>query len=99
MGHRQDERLESRDADDDRSECTTLPPPTLELPFESRVPVVVASVEGLAQAGLDSRAGFLLSLMDGSTSIELLLDLCGMPDNEALLLLNGLRRQGLVTLR
>jgi hypothetical protein len=46
--------------------------------------------------GLDHRAGFLLSLVDGSTSVEEIVDLSGMPRHEALRLLAELLDNGAV---
>lgn len=44
----------------------------------------------LSQHALDPRAAFIVSLADGATTIEDMLDLCGMPQNEALLILGDL---------
>jgi hypothetical protein len=47
---------------------------------------------------LDHRAGFLLSLVDGGSSIEELLDISGMPRLEALRILFNLHEQRIVSL-
>ena len=47
---------------------------------------------------LDHRAGFLLSLIDGQSSIENLLDISGMPRLEALRILYGLLDQRVIAL-
>jgi len=47
---------------------------------------------------LDHRAGFLLSLIDGDSSIETLLDISGMPRLEALRILYGLLDQRVIAL-
>ncbi len=54
---------------------------------------------GKATPDLDSRSAFLLSRMDGSTSADDLLDVSGMPRNEALRLLARLVVTGVVTMR
>ena len=64
--------------------------------YLSQVPRVAVSPEELNAADLDHREYFLLSLLDGMTSVENLLDICGMPGEEALALLDGLVRRGLV---
>lgn len=46
--------------------------------------------------GLDHRAGFLLSRIDGATSIEELVDLSGMPRHEALRMLQELLASGAI---
>jgi hypothetical protein len=45
---------------------------------ESAVLVVAVSPDELKRLGLDHVGGFLLSLMDGSTSVDTLLDICGL---------------------
>jgi hypothetical protein len=63
------------------------------------VPVVSASTEVIATLPLDSRAGFLLSLLDGSLTVEQVLDVSGMPRDEALGLLRDLQARGVLVLR
>jgi hypothetical protein len=48
------------------------------------VPALAVSIDALRCAQLDHREGFLVSLLDGATNLETLLDLCGMPIREAL---------------
>jgi hypothetical protein len=62
----------------------------------ARVPVVIVGAAELRDARLDGRAGFLLSLVDGSTSIEHLLDVSGMTSDEVLAVLEELRLRGIV---
>ncbi|HEV3191916.1 MAG TPA: PilZ domain-containing protein, partial [Polyangiaceae bacterium] len=64
----------------------------------SETPVVLVNAEALRAAQLDSRAGFLVSLIDGATTVESLLDLSGMPEQETLALLDHLRSRGIVGL-
>ena len=47
---------------------------------------------------LDPRAGFLLSLVDGSSTIEELLDICGMPRLDALRIVFTLFEQQVIGL-
>ena len=47
---------------------------------------------------LDHREGFLLSLVDGVTSIETILDVCAMPADEALEILNSLVDRGVLVI-
>lgn len=61
-------------------------------------PIALTSILRLAVAPhllremkLDAAMGFLLSLVDGRTTVEELLDLCAMPHAEALRLLSRLR--------
>ena len=54
--------------------------------------------EELHAAELDHREYFLISLLDGQTSIESLIDICGMPSEEAIALLDGLVRRGILDL-
>jgi hypothetical protein len=63
-----------------------------------RSPVVVRQPwQGEVQA-IDHRAGFLLSLL-GSSTVEAVLDLCGMPKLDALRILDELMARGIVAFR
>jgi CRP-like cAMP-binding protein len=66
---------------------------------DGRFPTLAVPVGTLHTLPLDHRAGFLVSLLDGNTTIEALLDICGMPAEEAVATLEGLRRRGLITWR
>lgn len=77
---------------------TALPEvePLDELGGLGAVLTVVANSAAIRTLDLDHRAGFLLSLIDGFSSIEDLLDLANMPSELTLLLLADLKRRGLV---
>ena len=60
----------------------------------SAVLVVAVAPEELKQFKLDGASGFLLSLMDGATNVETMLDLCGLPRLLALRHLRGLVSRG-----
>jgi hypothetical protein len=64
----------------------------------SDVPRVVVSPEECEVSSLDHREGFILSLLDGASDVETVLDIAGMPVAEALALLCDLCARGLVTL-
>lgn len=61
-----------------------------------RVPQVAVSDEQLRWLSLDHRAGFLLSLVDGHSSFEEVLDMSGMPSVDALRLLLELLQQNVI---
>ena len=63
------------------------------------IPALVAGADHLRAARLDGRAGFILSLIDGATTVESLLDLSGMPIDETLGILEDLSLHGIVKLR
>jgi PilZ domain len=65
-----------------------------------RVPVV-ARMPGSRDAlfAREHRAGFLLSLVDGVSTLEAIVDVCGMPKLEALRILNELTHRGIVAFR
>jgi hypothetical protein len=67
--------------------------------FLSEIPVRVVGDELLRAAPLDARAGFILFLLDGATTVENLLDLSAMPADETLALLQELQRQGIIEFR
>jgi CRP-like cAMP-binding protein len=63
------------------------------------LPVVVADADHLLAAQLDGKTGFVLSLIDGVTTVESILDLSGMPAEETLGILKDLRARGIVVMR
>lgn len=64
-----------------------------------RVPVVIMTDENIQWLELDHRAGFILSLMDGYTTLEELLDIAGMPHNDVLRLVGMLLDKGVISVR
>jgi hypothetical protein len=64
--------------------------------FLATVPRLAIPPEELHASELDHREYFLISLLDGMTTIENLIDICGMPSEEALALLNGLVGRGIL---
>ena len=54
---------------------------------------------GLAVDGFFILSGFILSLIDGSSSLEMVLDVCGMPKLDALRILQELVHQKIVGFR
>jgi hypothetical protein len=64
--------------------------------YLERIPRVVAETAELNASELEPREYFLVSLLDGHTTVEVLLDISGMPAEAALALLDGLVRRGLV---
>lgn len=60
------------------------------------LPYVATTGEALRRLPLDHRAGFVLSLMDGSIELETVVDLCGMPRDEALTLIRDLYESEIV---
>jgi hypothetical protein len=79
------------------SDAPTVRPPVY-APLRS-IPVPAMGAAELRGQPLDNLAGFLLSLMDGVTNVEMLLDVCAMPTELALRLLDELVRTGVVELR
>ncbi len=61
-----------------------------------KVPQIAVSPEQLRWLALDHRAGFLLAQLDGRSSFEELLDVCGMPPFEAIRLLVQLLQQNVI---
>ncbi len=64
----------------------------------SRVPVVSVDPDEIPPSGMDHREGFLLSLVDGESTVEELLDVCAMPHEEALAVLLSLVDRGILSL-
>ncbi len=64
-----------------------------------QVPKIVRTKDEIAEAPIDHRAGFLLAHIDGVTTVQGLVDIAGMPENELHEILDRLRRLGIVTIR
>ncbi len=65
----------------------------------SRVPMVVVPRTQMRWLSIDHRAGFVLSLVDGSSSVDMILDVCGMPKLDALRILYELVQRKIVAFR
>ena len=63
-----------------------------------RVPVLRVAPAQLAKLGLDHRAGFVLSMIDGATAIETLIDMSGLPRVDVLRILDEVVQSGAVAL-
>jgi len=63
-----------------------------------RVPSVAVQRTQLRWLSIDHRAGFVLSLIDGSSTLEMILDVCGMPKLDAMRILHELVQQRIVAL-
>jgi hypothetical protein len=64
-----------------------------------RAPLVVVPRTQMRWLSIDHRAGFILSLIDGSVSVETILDLSGMPRLDALRILHELVLQKIVAFK
>lgn len=65
----------------------------------SRTPTVLMTEEQIRWLSLDHRAGFLLSMIDGFTTLEELIDIAGMPRDDVLRVLGELIDQGVIGVR
>ena len=66
---------------------------------DRRKPELLLSADDLKEVSLDHRAGFLLSLIDGTASLEAVLDASGMPMIDALRIFCELVEKKIVALR
>jgi hypothetical protein len=64
-----------------------------------RVPVVEVARDQLRWLSIDHRTGFILSLVDGISSLEMILDVSGMPPLDALRMLFELVQQRIISVR
>jgi len=64
-----------------------------------RVPVVDIAHDQLRWLSIDHRTGFILSLVDGISSLEMILDVSGMPPLDALRMLFELVQQRIISIR
>lgn len=63
------------------------------------VPWLVVTLEQLRRMPLDGRAGFIVSLIDGRCTVEMLLDVAALPEDEVIALLGQLADLGAIELR
>jgi len=63
-----------------------------------RIPAAALNDADMRWLGLDHRAGFLLSRVDGVSTVEEILDVCGMPRLEAIKTLAELIERGAIAL-
>lgn len=64
-----------------------------------RVPVVMVPRDQLRWLSIDHKAGFVLSLVDGVSNLEMIIDVSGMPELETLRILSELAQQRIISLR
>lgn len=64
-----------------------------------RVPVVMVARDQLRWLSIDHKAGFVLSLVDGVSSVEMIIDVSGMPELDTLRILSELAQQRVIALR
>jgi hypothetical protein len=64
-----------------------------------RVPLVMVARDQMRWLSIDHRAGFVLSLVDGVSSLEMILDVSGMPLLDALRILSELAQQRIISFR
>jgi hypothetical protein len=64
-----------------------------------RVPTLVVQRSQLRWLSMDHRAGFILSLIDGSSTLEMILDVSGMARLDAMRILQELLQQKIVALK
>lgn len=63
------------------------------------VPKILKTKAEIAAAPIDHRAGFLLAHIDGATTVQGLVDIAGMPEEDVHEILDRLRRLGIVQIR
>ena len=76
----------------------TLPQLPAQSIFLRRVPVLALPLAELQVLPLDHRAAFVLSRIDGISNVEMILDVCAMKWDEALLILDELIDLGVIRL-
>jgi hypothetical protein len=74
------------------------PPPDEPRSVTSVVPRMLVGAADVAKLPMDPRAAFLLGSVDGTHSVEEILDICAMPEEEALDLLEKLAAMGVIAL-
>lgn len=70
--------------------------PQLSLTERHSIPSIRKAAGEIAKLPIDHRAGFLLAHVDGSQTLEEILDVCAMPASEALQLIAKLKELGVI---
>jgi HD-GYP domain-containing protein (c-di-GMP phosphodiesterase class II) len=77
------------------------PPPSIDdvhaIEPLSRVAVLQVPMKEITRLSLDPKSGFVLSRVDGATPLDMLIDMCGMPREEAARILGNLAKRGIVS--
>lgn len=63
------------------------------------VPWLVMTMDQVKGLPLDPRAGLIISLIDGLCTIEMILDMSGIPENEAIDILGRMMELKVIVLR
>src|SRR5580658_5824943 len=66
--------------------------------YFSRIPKLAVGAGELKLLVIDHREGFLVSRVDGKSTIETILDVCAMPADEALEILESLVERGVLVI-
>jgi len=90
-------RVTERPGEQEMHATPTAPPVEVTEAFRATTPRVVLAPEELNASDLDHRDYFVISLLDGITTVDNVLDICGMPSDEAIALLRGLERRGIIS--
>lgn len=85
----------------DAKDCTRLAPEglvpsILTLTERHSIPRLLMGPREIAKLPLDPRAGFLLGNIDGMQTLEEILDVCGMPPEEAIAIIRMLEKLGAI---
>jgi hypothetical protein len=64
-----------------------------------RILVLIRHPREIAHLSVDHRAGFLLGHIDGKSTMEEILDVCAMPESEAILIIRRLLSMGVIALK
>ena len=92
----QGDRLHGQEAEQIADECrTSLTHRYVEsIGSLARVPVIAVPLSVIRELPIDNRAGFVLSRIDGISSLEMILDMSGMPQLDALRIVYELIQNG-----
>ena len=66
------------------------------MPALDGIPRLAVSQSELMAMPLDHRAGFIMSLVDGTYTVEMILDVCPLPRERALAILGELADRGVI---
>lgn len=90
------------DEDDDRDEHTAIVPPLdsgrLAALTSQKIPRLTVAPQEITRLPIDPRAAFIVGHVDGIQSMGDILDICAMPESEAIELIGRLQALGVIAL-
>jgi hypothetical protein len=96
---RENRLIPREDVEEEDDEAAATPRPVDGGIALEAVPKLVAPAEKLTSLPLDHRAGFVIACIDGETTVQTLIDVCGLPPIDVVRTLERLVELGVLVVR